>query len=51
MELLENAVRFSEDYMAERSPLNTVILLYADALEPGSAGQNNGSKVIIHPDF
>ena len=51
MDLLEEAVRFAEDYMGERFPLNLVLLLYADAVKPGFVGHNSGADIVVHPDF
>ena len=51
MDLLENAVRFAEDYMNEPLPLNFVLLLYADAVQPGYAGHNTSTNMTVHPDF
>ena len=51
MDLLEEAVRFAEDYMGERFPLNLVLLLYADAVKDGFAGHNSGADMVVHPDF
>ena len=38
MDVLEATVRFTEMYMGEPFPVNTVILLYADALRHGFGG-------------
>ena len=51
MDLLEDAVRFAEDYMGEPFPTNFVLLLYADAVVSEFAGHNTGFNMTIHPDF
>ena len=51
MDLLEDAVRFAEDYMGEPFPTNFVLLLYADAMMSEFAGHNTGFNMTIHPDF
>ena len=51
LDLLEETVRFTESYMGEPLPVNLVLLLYADALEPGFAGHNSGRNIVVHPDF
>ena len=51
MGLLEESVRFTESYMGEPFPVNSVLLLYADALAPGVAGHNTGTNMMVHPDF
>ena len=51
MDLLEGAVRFAEEFMAEPFPTNFVLLFYADAVTPGYAGHNSGFNMTIHPNF
>ena len=51
MDLLESAVRFSEDYMGEPFPANFVLLLFADAVTQGVLGHNAGINMIMLPDF
>ena len=51
MDLLEDAVRFAEDYMGEPLPTNFVLLFYADAVMSDFAGHNTGFNMTIHPDF
>ena len=51
LDLLEQSVRFTESYMGEPFPVNLVLLLYADALQPGFLGHNSGTNIVVHPDF
>ena len=51
MDILESTVRFAEQYMGELFPVGVVLLLYADAVEPGFAGFNLGTNIVILPDF
>ena len=51
IDLLEDAVRFAEDYMGEPFPTNFVLLLYADAVMSDFDGHNTGFNMTIHPDF
>lgn len=51
MDSLAKSVEFAEDYMGEPFPVNTVLLLFADAVKPGFLGHYSGSNITIHPDF
>ena len=51
MDLLEESVRFTEEFMGEPFPSNFVLLFYADAVTPGYAGHNSGFNMTVHPDF
>ena len=51
LDLLEESVRFTESYMGEPLPVNLVLLLYADAVQPGFVGHNSGTNIVVHPDF
>ena len=51
LDLLEESVRFTESYMGEPFPVNLVLLLYADAVQPGFVGHNSGTNIVVHPDF
>lgn len=50
MDLLEQAVRFAEDYMGEPFPQPYVTLLFA-AAPPYFAGVNFGTHIAIHPEY
>lgn len=51
LDLLEESVRFTESYMGEPLPVNLVLLLYADTVQPGFVGHNSGTNIVVHPDF
>ena len=51
MDHLEDAVRFTENYMDEALPSHLVILLYADAVQSGFDGHNSGTNLVVHPDY
>lgn len=51
LDLLEESVRFAENYMGEPFLVNMVLLLYADSVEPGFAGHNSSANIIVHPDL
>ena len=51
MDLLEDAVRFAEDYMGDPFPTNFVLLLYADAVMSDFDGHNTGINMTVHSDF
>ena len=51
MDHLEDAVRFTENYMDEALPSNLVLLLYADAVQSGFDGHNSGTNMVVHPDY
>ncbi|MXY21593.1 MAG: hypothetical protein F4Y49_09710 [Dehalococcoidia bacterium] len=51
MDLLEDVVRFVEDYMGESFPTNFVLLFYADAVMSDFDGHNAGFNMTILPEF
>lgn len=51
MDLLEHAVRSVGAFMTEPFPTGHVSLLFADSTEPGSAGTNFGSHVVIRQRY
>lgn len=51
MDLLVESVEFVEDYMGEPFPVNTVLLLFADAVREGFAGHYSGANIMVHPDY
>ena len=51
LELLEDSVRFMEDYMGEPFPINVVLLLYADILDLRVGGYNSGASMVLDTEF
>ena len=51
MALLEDVVRFSEEFMGEPFPTNFVLLLFADSHMTEWAGHHTGINVTIRPEF
>ena len=51
MDLLEGAVRFSENFMDVPFPTNFVLLHFADAVMPDVVAHNTGINITVHPDF
>ncbi len=51
MDLLEHAVRISEDFMQTPFPTNFVVLLYGDAVHGSFAGTNFGTHIAIRSKY
>ena len=51
MDILESAVRFSEEFMDVRLPTDYVLVLVANAVVDDADGHNTGLNIIVLPDF
>ena len=51
LDILEAAVRTSEQLIDRPLPATAVILLFSDAVTPAFAGANYGSSIAVLPDF
>ena len=51
LELLEDAVRFMEDYMGEPFPFNVVLLLFADINDLSVGGYNFGASMFMDTEI
>ena len=51
MDLLEQAVRFAEDYMGETFPRRYVVVLFGPATPASFAGANFGTHIAIRPEY
>ena len=51
MESLEHSVRSVEEYLGSALPTNYIGLLYANAVDGSSLGENSGTRITILPDY
>ena len=51
IELLEDALQFTESYMGEPLPTNIVLLLYADLSDLGVDGYNSLANMVVYTKF